>query len=130
MAEHANIERVRRGYEAFAKGDLATLGEVFADDIVWHGGGNNALSGDYKGREEVFAMFGKVAQMTEGTFALELHDVLANDEHGVALVTATGRRGDAAYTGRQAHVFHLRDGKVTEFWGFPEDQITMDKLFA
>jgi ketosteroid isomerase-like protein len=32
MAEHPNVPRLRRGYEAYGAGDLATLRDMFADD--------------------------------------------------------------------------------------------------
>ena len=44
MTEHPNVELARRGYEAFAKGDLATLTELLADDVVWHVQGGGPLS--------------------------------------------------------------------------------------
>ena len=30
MTEHPNVELTRRGYDAFAKGDMATLAELIA----------------------------------------------------------------------------------------------------
>ena len=36
MTEHPNVELTRRGYDAFAKGDLAALSELLADDVTWH----------------------------------------------------------------------------------------------
>ena len=45
MTEHPNIELARRGYEAFAKGDLAALTELLANDVVWHvQGGRSAAT--------------------------------------------------------------------------------------
>src|SRR5207244_733997 len=58
---HPNEDLVRRGYEAFGTGDMATLNELFADDIVWHAPGRNQLAGTYRGKDEVFATFAKVA---------------------------------------------------------------------
>jgi hypothetical protein len=40
-----NAELVRRGYEAFNAGDLAALGELFAEDAVWYAAGSGVLSG-------------------------------------------------------------------------------------
>ena len=34
MTEHPDVELSRRGYDAFAKGDMATLTELIADDVV------------------------------------------------------------------------------------------------
>ena len=33
---HPNEDLARRGYEAFAKGDLDTLNSLMTDDLVWH----------------------------------------------------------------------------------------------
>ena len=42
------IDRMRQGFAAFSTGDLDALRELFSPDIVWHSGGDNALTGDYK----------------------------------------------------------------------------------
>jgi uncharacterized protein len=117
VTEHPNVELTRRGYEAFAKGDLATLSELIADDVTWHQNGVGSLSGTYHGRDEVFGFFGRLAEETAGTFRLDVHDVLANDEHAVALCTVSASRGDKSIETPVANVSHLRDGKLTEFWG-------------
>ena len=54
MAEHPNVTRIKAGYAAFPKGDSAVLDDLFAEDLAWHEGGRNQLSGDYRGRETVF----------------------------------------------------------------------------
>ena len=130
MAEHPNVARIRDGYAAFAKGDFAALNELFADDIVWHVGGRNQLARDYHGRDEVYGFFGKLMELTEGSFHLDLHAVLADDEHGVALVIGTASRGGKSVTTDEAHVFHLRDGRVTEFWDASTDQHAFDDLIG
>lgn len=53
MAVHPNAQVLREGYEAFSTGDMDTLNRLFADDVVWHEGGRNPLSGEYKGKEQV-----------------------------------------------------------------------------
>ena len=71
MAEHSNVARIGNMYAAFAKGDLAALNDVLAEDLVWHDCGRNQLSGDYHGREAVFEFFGKYMEATEGSFHLD-----------------------------------------------------------
>jgi uncharacterized protein len=93
MTEHPDVERARRGYEAFAKGDLATLTELLASDAVWHVQAGRPLDGDYHGRDQVFGFLGRLAGETGGTFRLNVHDVLANDEHTAVLATLTATRG-------------------------------------
>jgi uncharacterized protein len=121
MTEHPNVELTRRGYEAFAKGDLATLTDLIADDATWHVLGVGPLSGDYRGRDQVFGFFGRLFEETGGTFRLDVHDVLANDEHAVTLCTLSASRANKSVEIPVANVAHMRDGKVIEFWYAPTD---------
>ena len=127
---HANEELVRSGYEAFQKADMEAVRALFADDIVWHVGGRSPLAGDYRGPDEVLGFLGRTMEMTGGSFSLEIHDLLANDEHGIALVLARGQRDGKTLDDRQVHVLHLRGGKVTEFWGHPGDQYALDEFWS
>ena len=120
MTEHTNVELTRRAYDAFAKGDLAALSE-YRRHVTWHVRGVGPLSGDYHGRDEVFAFFGRLAEETAGTFRLDVHDKLANDEHTVALCTLSASRGAKSVETPVANVSHIHDGKVTEFWAATTD---------
>ena len=130
MAEHPNVARLKDGYTAFAKGDFAVLNDLFAEDLLWHEGGRNQLSGEYRGRDAVYGLFGKLMEVTEGSFHLDLHAAFADDEHGVVLVTTTASRGGRSVTTNDVHVFHLRDGKVVEFWDSSTDQYAIDELIG
>ena len=127
---HSNEDLARRGYDAFTRGDMQAVSDVFADDIVWHAPGRNPLSGDYRGAQDVLGFLGKAMEQTQGTFGLEIHDILADDEHGVALVVARGQRGGKSLEDRQVHVLHLQGGKVTEFWAHPGDQYAVDEFWS
>lgn len=127
---HPNEDLVRRGFAAFGTGDLATLGELFADDIVWHAGGRSPISGDYKGKDEVFGFFAQLAERSGGTFRVDIHDLLANDEHVVALTKATGQRQGKTLTDSGAQVFHVHGGKVTEQWYHPGDPYASDEFWS
>lgn len=131
MADHPDAELVRKGLKAFANRDMGTVGQVFADDIVWHVPGNNPLSGTYKGKEEVFGFLAKLGELSGGSFKLDVHDVVGNDEHVVALVRISGSRPDGRTLEMPvAQVFHVRDGKVVEFWGMAEDQAKADAFWS
>ncbi len=130
MPEHPNVEIVRRGYEAFASGDQAALAELIAEDAVWHVGGRNLFTDSYRGRDAIFGYFRKLEEFTNGTFAIELHDVLANDEHAVALGRLTAERARNQLAMNACISFHLRDGRVVESWTFPEDQYAADEFFT
>ena len=67
---------------------------------------------------------------TEGSLHLDLHSVLADDEHGVALMTISASRGGRSLNVNAVDVMHLRDGKVAEVWAIPTDQYTYDEFIG
>jgi ketosteroid isomerase-like protein len=127
---HPNEELIRRGYDAFSKGDLQTLRELFDPNIVWHAPGRNQLAGDHQGVDTVLGYFGRTMELTGGTFRVELHDVVANEQHTVGLHTAYAERGGQTLEGRSTLVFHLQGGRVIEVWQLWEDLYAADALFA
>lgn len=127
---HPNEDLLRRGYEAFATGNFDAMRELLAEDVVWHAVGRGPLAGDYRGYDEVFGLFAKTFELSGGTFSIEIHDVVANDEHGAAIVVVRGEREGRRLESRQAHIFHIRDGRAAEFWGLAEDQYAFDEFFA
>ncbi len=130
MPEHPNAALIRKGYEAFNKGDMATLTELYSEDTVWHEPGNNPLSGEQRGREAVFAFFGRMAELSGGTFRAVVHDILANDEHAVALSRLTGTRQGKETNSAAVQVYHMRNEKITEAWNFSQDQRAYDEFWS
>ena len=110
---------------------MAALHDLFAQDIVWHAAGRLPPAGDYRGREAVFGFLGTLRELAGGSLPhFDLHAVLADDEHGVALVIGTISRDGRSQTWNGAHVFHLRDGKVAEFWDANTDQYAYDEFLG
>jgi uncharacterized protein len=130
MAEHPNVDLLRNGYNAYSTGDMDVLTKLFADDVLWHVAGRSPISGDYKGRDQVFGFFGKLMELSDGTMKIDVHDILANDDHAVALVTGTATRGGTSYEGQDVHTFHVRNGQVVEFWDSPVDQYAADEFWS
>lgn len=128
--ENDNAALIREGYEAFGAGNLERVREIFADDIQWHVHGHSAIAGDYKGTDEVFGFFGKLFEMTDGTFKMDIHDIVANDDHVIVLTHGTADRMDMHLDQDSVHVWHVRDGHATEFWGYDEDEAAGDRFFA
>lgn len=128
MTEHPNAASARAALEAFARSDVATLADSLSDDVVWHAPGTSRFSGKFEGRAAVMDRFARMTQAGVRT-TLDIHDVVANDEHVVALVhvrvqNAAGR----SYEGPQVQVMHVRDGRAFEFWGMNQDQAAFDLI--
>jgi len=117
---HPNEDILRQAYRAFAEGDMDLLRRLFADDIIFRIPGTSPVAGEYRGRDAVFGYLGKVMDRSGGTFQLEVHDVVANDEHVVGLTIHSGTRNLIHTTLRSVHVWHVRDGQLAELWEYPE----------
>ncbi|HEX6337894.1 MAG TPA: nuclear transport factor 2 family protein [Jiangellaceae bacterium] len=128
---HQNEELLRRYFKAAESNDVATLDELFADDVVGHTTGNHELSGDHRGKEAVFALFGRLAELSGGTARLTLRDAIADDSFAVALVDAHGRVGDNVIDGEPTvMVLRIADGRFVEWWSHHYDQPKMDALWS
>jgi ketosteroid isomerase-like protein len=128
---HPNEAVVRAAFAAFEQGDMdAMRNKYLADDVRWHLPGRNPLSGDYEGPDQVLQYFARIIELTGGTLTIDLHDVLANDNHAVALYTIAGERAGRQLSDHQVLVFHLRDGKASEVWTQPADQYAADEFFS
>ena len=96
---HPNEDLVREGFAAFGRGDMDALrNQFFAKDIHYHVSGRSFISGDHEGPEQVIQVFTRIFEWMGGTFSFEVHDVVANDEHAVALLTVRGERAGKQLT--------------------------------
>src|SRR5579859_5367075 len=90
---HPNEDLIRRGFEAYGRGDIqALMTEFFSPDIIWHMPGRGPLAGDHAGAEAVRTHFARLGELSGGAHRIELHDVIGNDYHVVALHAARAER--------------------------------------
>jgi ketosteroid isomerase-like protein len=101
--------------------DAKALQDVLGKDVVWHIPGEGVWAGDIRGRDALIALWTGVADEGD-SLSFDIHDVLANDEHAVALANVTmNRRGKGSLQMRSVWIFHCLGGKVTEGWFFDEN---------
>lgn len=127
---HANIALIEGAYESFAAGDIASIMEIWTDDIAWHISGDHPLAGDHAGKEAVAAFLGGVMQQTGGTFRAELQNVLADDTNGYSLHKATATKDGAQVESWEILGYGFRDGKVAEIWSFSYDQRMVNHMLG
>lgn len=131
MAEHPNVVLVRRAMEAMNETDMskadqamAIVDAFMADDIVWHEIGR---AEPRRGKDELRATMTEAGDVT---IKYEVHDVVGNDDHTIALGTATATRNGKTFEYRTAEIFHIRDGKAVERWAFSDDTAAIVAFFA
>ena len=115
MGAEENVAIMRRAYEAFNRGELETLTEMFDEGAVWHLPGRSSMAKDYQGREAILAYFGQLGQETGGTFRAELDDLLADgDDRVVGIHRSTAERDGKQLDVGDCIVFQLKDGRITD----------------
>ena len=128
---HPNADLVREGVAAFQRGDLDALQrQYFAEDIRYHVPGRSPVAGDYEGVAQVLGFFGQLFELSGGTLRVELHDVMANDEHAAALLKIRAERAGKQLEDNTVLTFHIRDGKVAEVWSQQTDLYAVDEFWS
>jgi len=126
----SNEELIRKGYEAFGAGDLATLETLFAPDVVWHEPGQSPISGTYKGWPELQGLFVAYAERSGGTFAAELLDTMGNDTHAISIARVRGSRNSVQLDQGDHLLCHVVDGRIVEARVLYHDQHAVDAFWA
>lgn len=126
MEDHPNAALVRRSLQAMSSGNVQSLVDMLDDDVEWHEIGRaEPIRGRSALAERFMGMDGAGFE-----FSSDVHDVVANDDHTVALVETTATREGRSFTYRTAEIMHIRDGKVTARWAFSDDTAAINEFFA
>ena len=115
MVKQNISETVKNLYAEFGRGDMATVLDTLSDDIefVLPGPADIPMSGTYRGKQAVQAWFGTLVGTLD--FQIEPREFIAQGDKVVVLVTREGtvRHNGRKFAVRDAHIFTVRDGKIT-----------------
>jgi uncharacterized protein len=129
MSVETNTALIRSVVEAFQRGDLATVQSHFAPDAVWDLPGRGPLAGEYKGPEAIVGFLARAFELSGGTLALDVLDVMASEHGGthVQRVTADhrGRRLDCI----EVIAHEISDGLIVRTYHRP-DPYAIDAFFG
>lgn len=112
------------------RGDVAALLGLFAPDAVWHVPGSNAMSGAYCGMAEIGPFLRRTAELTDGTYRVELLWVVADDDNLVAVYRARGEREGRTLDIEQALLIEVEGGLWSEIRAQPLDQAAFDVFWT
>jgi ketosteroid isomerase-like protein len=126
VQDHPNAAKYREMDKATEIGDFESYADAIADDVEWWEiGSDQPVRGKAALMERMQGLMGS-GMSIKG----DLHDVIANDEHMVALVNATVERGGKTFSYRTAEIYHVKDGKITHRWAFSDDTAAINEFFA
>lgn len=127
MSDHRHAAAYRAAMDVFNEGDPSALADLVADDVEWWMIGSAEPVQGKAALEETMA-----ASMPGWNIHAELHDVISNDTHLIALVNATATHPDGStLTYRTAEIHHVdADGKITQRWAFSDDTQAIVDFFG
>lgn len=125
-SEHPNVAIVKRYYEAYIKGDLATVRSIFAPNITWTIPGHHPLAGTKRGADEVFAFF---QQLAKANFKAEVLFLGGNDSYVVDVHRGWSNLERDNINQLWALLFRIEKGRIVEAINFPGDQHAADAFF-
>jgi ketosteroid isomerase-like protein len=126
-----NLVLVRRGYAAFNAKDIATLVSILSPNVVQHVPGASQVAGEHRGIEAVLGYYGKLGELTDGSFRADLIDVHGdglNHVNAVHQITAT--RNGVTRVSRGSILFTIKDGLATDLLELHGDLAGDDAFLA
>jgi ketosteroid isomerase-like protein len=126
--EHPNAALVRKMLDDLNSGNTQGLADMIADDVEWHEIGRRD---PIVGKAALAERFG-MGSGTPPPYEIkgELHDVIANDDHTIALASAHATKDGRTFDYRVAEIYHIKDGKVTARWAFSDDTGAINDFFG
>jgi ketosteroid isomerase-like protein len=126
-----NSDALKRGYDAFAQGDLDTVRGLWADDIRWEGPNAPGLvgSGVFNGADEVMNMIGEL-QGEWSEFRVTPDEFIEGGETVVVLghTEGTPKDGGSQVKVPFVHVWRMAGGKVNEVQTLTDTKVVADAL--
>lgn len=122
-----NLEVIKQVFNYARTGQRDRVPELWSDDIVLHYGGDNPISGTYRGKAEVGDAYRRMAELSAGTFGVvELHDILGSEDHVVVLARVGAERAGHRLEWGGIDIYHVSDGRIQEIWIHVTDQYAVD----
>ncbi len=133
LGEHPNAQLVRDFHDQqnlfYAGGEQATVAAMLTEDVAWHVPGESEIADEYRGRDEVLRHFARRRALSDSTFRITVHGVLADDERAVILASGECSRAGGLFRWRTVSVFRLERSRIAECWVMPYDQPRFDRIW-
>ncbi len=123
--EAANLGVATRVWQAVAAGDGSALASALAEKAVLRSRGDNALSGEVRGRDLVI---GRIAEFGDHVddLRLSLRELFAGSSGAVIHYDLWARRGDQVHESQVLVRLGIAEGVVQELDVVPVDQARFD----
>jgi 2'-5' RNA ligase len=123
---HFHVEQAR----AYAVEDLDRLRPLLTTDVIWHVPGRSRIAGEHHGVDAVLAYFDTRRRLTDETFRVTVHDLLATEERVIQLAGGRAVRDGVEVTWETVGIFRVAQGRIAECWLVPFDLYAFDAVWS
>jgi ketosteroid isomerase-like protein len=113
-----NAALVKRGYDAFAAGDMPTLQALYHDEAAFYTVPQQTGDGVYRGRAAILAFFVTIFNESKGTFKAKPLTIAAADDRVLVLQDISGERNGYSLHEQNIMSFLIDGGAVREMREF------------
>jgi ketosteroid isomerase-like protein len=121
MNAAANHKVIENLYGAYLTYDLEATLRPYPDQSVWVEVGVNERSGVFRGATAILEHAMRNLELTDGTLATELQEVVGGERFVVAIERATAQRNGRSLDMLCATSYQMADGMVAEMRVLPFD---------
>ena len=126
----ANEDTVRRGYEAFSRGDMDTLRSIMTPDVVQSVPGKSQIAGEHKGVDDVLGYYAQLFELSGGTLSVQLESTNVEGDTVVSTHHATARREGRSWDTKENITFSFAGDKITRLDEAPTDLAGFDAFWS
>ncbi|MGZ3710909.1 MAG: nuclear transport factor 2 family protein [Bdellovibrionota bacterium] len=128
--QHPNAQVLEKIYAHFVKGEIPAMLALCDDKIKFDVPGKSKLAGKYTKETFEAGFAAKHRELSGGDVKLEVHDIMASDRHGVALLSSTITRNGKPEVVRGAHVWRFENGKPVAWYDYAKDLYQYDSIWS
>ena len=122
----SNRDLVRQMTEAFLKGDITKVLELWHDDIVWYFPGRSIHAGVFRGKDKILA---HLAPPLGASMELIPKAYFGDDKYGAVLYETHTSIGDNTLVESRVMVSKIMDSKIVETRIYSGDIYAFDEFW-
>ena len=127
--KHPNAVLLTKMYNNFSEGNFIAVLDACADTMTFQIAGKSPLAGKYNKTNFLTGFALKSKELSGGTYQLEVHDILAGDQHAAVLASSKMTTHGKTVELRTVHIWRFDHGKPIAWYEYPRDLYAFDEAW-
>jgi hypothetical protein len=106
------------------------LRPLLTPDVIWHVPGRSLIAGEHRGVDAVLAYFDLRRRLTDETFRVTVHEIVAAGERVIQLAGGHAERGGVPVSWETVGIFRVAGGRIAECRLIPFDLYGFDEVWS